>query len=373
MLKQVIARARPPEPLPAVSSPLTPTSIIFDQLANWNKEDTAASAGQKIEECKVVSFDRELYAQRKLERDRQLMFGNETLLPPGNSSDDLRERLLNALENASSKWVFLTEDLIVCPRETIAAAAQAAEASGAEASAIPVRPHFQCDGPRHYRTCNGDLLAACGVFRRDFLLDLLRATDRPGCRSQPVLDTSYLVLAQGGRIVPADDRADLLPPRTAPIDFDCLPGGVGTWQELFREARADHRLFDPIPCRNPDDEDELAFNLRFREQVGVLLAEHADNVVRRSRVAELLGALEIGSPMWRDVFENESLLNSLFQLDGGYLAFGRLFLTRGHFQIFLRCILIIHWNGDLEALGHEVYHPFARSLLGRVEHISVVD
>lgn len=372
-MEQVMGRATPPEPLPSVSVGAAVPIVVVDQLSNWNKEDSAASAGSELAECEVVSFDRELFAQRKLERDRQMMFGNETLLPSGDQADDLRGRLLNAVEKVSSRWVFLTEDLIVCPRETIVAAMEEAEVAGAEAAAIPVRPHFQSDGPRHYRTCNGELLAACGVFRRDFLLESLRTTNQPGCRSQPVIDTSYLLLSRGGKVVSAADKADLLPPRTAPIDFDCLPGGIGTWQEIYRDARGDGRLMDPIPCRNADDDRELEFNLHFREQVAVLLAQHADSVVRRGLVAELLKSLLSSSRLWREVFDHNALLYSLFRLDGGYLAFGRLFMARGHFQTFLRCVLVANWNGDLDPLGPEVYHPFARNLLGRVDQMAVID
>lgn len=374
LVATVVRRAHAPLALPQANTVHDFDVVIVDQIGDWNREDTALAAGVAPDACQSVRFNREIFGQRKSDRAMRPLLPNDTFLPLGNSDEDLRAKLLVALESTTSPLVFLTEDLLVCPAEVVQSACERLVTSGAQGAAIPVRWHFQGDDERHYRTRDGQLLAACGVFQREFLLHCLRSTTIAGCRAQPVIDLSYLVLAKGGVIVPATEgHADRLPPRTAPVESDMLPGGAGTWHADFRSQRGLLEALDPLPCRYPDNEEELAALTMIRRQMFAVIRDNFEGRLVKSRLREMTDALMQHSPAWRAMFDLRQPYRAKHQITDSYLLYGRAFLTSRHLALFLDSALAALADAMPVPAHQVVYRGIHDSLIALRERSEVVE
>lgn len=298
-------------------------AMILDQLQNWNQLDTKASLDLPGNSVTVVDFSDEMRDRLSIDLRDQGFDWSDIALLPGNPDENLRLRLLTALERLSKEFVAVLEDLVVFPAERVERVLRAARRHQAAATAVPIRYNFQADGYRHFRTERGELLAAVGLFRRDALIEALRTTNTPGCRQQPILDLSYLLLAKGEHFIPAEEGAERLPPRDRPLLWESLPGGSGSWH---RESRRDP--LGPVPCSTPDDDQELHILTELRRLGVLLFAESHHRYASRTLINQMLEGLDQVSLFWREHFLPDRPRKTYLLLRNNFPNLSRCFVTR---------------------------------------------
>ncbi len=314
--------------------------VLIDQIMNWNKEDAAASAGCSIAECEIVSFDMPFQNQLGIERGAIAIDPNETLLPPGKEKDGLRLKLLEALLRTEGEFVFISEDTIVCPFETILSARDVLFSSGDDCAAIGVRVHYQEDGNRFYRSETGSPVAACGVFKKSSAVKALESSTLPGCRLQPVLDLSYLLLANGFTIVQTEFIADRLPPRSEGFEFDGVPGGAGTWHNDYLKALGINDLVGPLPCRGTHGGNEHERLIKFRRELSGVLCDYRSQVVISKKVHRLIEFLVSWDRNWNLDWRPDEPERTYDRIWGSFIRYGQAFVSVQQMNAFLLLALV---------------------------------